>query len=117
MPLPQVSELTDQLFEAARARASQHGMKLRPVVTGQLKALAGTGAQKILTAATTKPPDAQEAYVRGAVRVATEAMATVVDEMIVARLWITNYAASHPDSVGEQTLTRALALLCPLWPF
>jgi hypothetical protein len=49
-------------------------------------------------------------------RVATEAMSALIDEMTSARFRIPNYLGSHPDSIGEQTLTEALSVLCPLWP-
>ena len=115
--LPKESDLAEQLFEVARARAKQHGLKLRAGATSRLRALAKTGAEKILAAANAKPPEAQEAYVRGAVRVASEAMATLIDEMTSARFRIPKYLDTHPDSIGEQTLRPALDLLCPLWPF
>ena len=117
MPLPAESDLASQLFEAAAARSRQHGLKLQPVVTGQLRELATTGAKNILVAANTKPTDAQEAYARAAVRVATESMTALIDEMTSARFRLPNYLDSHSDSMGEQTLTAALSVLCPLWPF
>jgi hypothetical protein len=117
MPLPTESELATQLFEAARARAKQHGLEIRPDATSQLRTLTKSGAQKILAAANAKPAEAQEAYIRGAVRVATEAVSALVDEMTSARFRIPDYINSHPDSIGEDTLKEALNLLCPLWPF
>ena len=111
------SELADQLFEAGRARARQHRLKFRPGATSQLRALSNSGAQKLLVAAKAKPADARDAFVRGAARVATEAMVTLIDEMTSARFRLPNYLDSHPDSIGEQTLSEALNLLCPLWPF
>jgi hypothetical protein len=115
--LPKESDLADQLFEAGVARAKQHGLKVRPGLRNDLRRLATTGAQKILAAAKAKPAEAQDAFLRGAMRVAIEAMAALFDEMTSARFRIPKYLESHPDSIGEQTLNSALGLLCPLWPF
>jgi hypothetical protein len=117
VPLQTQSDLSAQLFEAARARVKQHGLKFRPRGTRDLRRLTTTGAANILAAAKSKPADAQEVYVRGAARVATEAISTLVDEMTSARFRIPNYLKTHPDTIGEQTMDEALKLLCPLWPF
>jgi len=117
MPLPDASSLASQLFEVARTRANQHGLQLRPDVTGELQQLAEKGAREILNAAGKKPLEAQDAYIRGAMRVASESIATLIDEMTSARFRIDGYLESHPTSLGERTLGEALTLLCPLWPF
>lgn len=109
--------LASKLFEAGRSRAAQHGLTLQPTVTNQLRSLAQKGANKILAVAKTKEPTAQDAYMRAAVRVASEAMAALIDEMTSARYRIPNYPVAHPNSLGEETLVAAKKLLCPLWPF
>src|SRR5258706_12479919 len=103
MPLPQESILADQLFEAARVRAKQHRLNLRPSAASQIEQMTKSGVQKILAEAKKKPVQDQDAYIRGAMRVATEAISTLVDDMTSARFRIPGYLATHPDSIGEQT--------------
>ena len=116
MPLPTSTELSDQLFRAAEARASQHGLRFGIGADNDLHSLAQIAADKILATAQSKPVNEAGPYVRGATRVASEAMATVVDEMTSARFKISGYAVSNPDTIGEDTLREALKILCPLWP-
>jgi hypothetical protein len=116
MPIPTPSELADQLFRAAETRAMQHGLRLGPGADSDLRAMADRAADTILTAAVTKPSDLREHYVRGAARVATEAMMTFVDEMTSARFRITGYAEANPNVIGEETFQSARNVLCPLWP-
>lgn len=116
MPLPAQHELADQLFRAAETRAMQHGLNFGPGADSQLRAVASTAAQNILGSAQAKPVNGREQYVRGAMRVAGEAMATIVDEMTSARLSIVGYAAANPNTIGEETLQQALRILCPIWP-
>jgi hypothetical protein len=117
MALPTVDNLADRLFETALGRADQHAVKLRPGARHELKKLARTAAQNVRSEAKKKPPDAQEAYIRAAMRIASEGMKAIIDEMNIARIKIPDYLTARPDSIGETTLAVAMKILCPLWPF
>ena len=41
----------------------------------------------------------------------------LIDEMIEAAKTIPGYEDFHPGSIGEDTLSKALGVICPLWPF
>jgi F0F1-type ATP synthase membrane subunit b/b' len=116
MALPEASELADQLFNAAAARAKQHGLRIGSGAESDLRAMAANAADTILTAAKNKPSDLREQYVKGAARVATEAMVTFVDEMTSARFRIAGYAEANQNVIGEETFRAARNVLCPIWP-
>ena len=116
MALPSESDLANQLFQAAQAQAGQHGLQLGAGATNRLRELAKTGATKILSEAKAKS-DAQDAYVKGATRVAVESMNTLVDEMTSIRSRVPRDLPLRSESIGDQNLTEALRVLCPLWPF
>ena len=116
MALPEASEIADQLFEAATARAKQHGLGFGSGADSDLRAMAARAADTILTAAKNKPSDLRERYVKGVARVATEAMVTFVDEMTSARFRIAGYAQANQNVIGEETLLAARSVLCPIWP-
>jgi hypothetical protein len=116
MALPDASELVDQFFNAAETRARQHGLRFGTGADSDLRAMAAKAANTILTAARTKPSDLAYQYVKGAARVATEAMVTFVDEMTSARFRIAGYAEANQNVIGEQTFHAAKNVLCPIWP-
>ncbi len=116
MAIPSDSDLADKLFAAADSRARQHGLQFGAGADVDLRGLARVGAETILKVAQSKPSDEGEQYVRGAARVAAEAMSTFVDEMTSARLRIAGYAAKNPNTIGEETFKQARKILCPIWP-
>jgi hypothetical protein len=116
MALPTDDEIASRLYAAAEARAKQHGLRFGEGADQDLKSMARTAAETILEAAKKKPKEHAEDYAGGAVRVASEAMATFVDEMVIGRLKIAGYMDSHPDTIGEETLAWAKSVLCPIWP-
>lgn len=116
MPVPTAAEISDQLFRAAEGRAAQHNLTFKSGAASQLRAMADKGASTILMAAQTKSPGVQEQYVRGVMRVAIEAMTTVVDEMTSARHRLPGYVVANQNLLGEQTLQSARDILCPIWP-
>ena len=116
MTVPDPSHLANQLFAAAKARAAQHGIRFRPGASSNLRSMAETGAENILSALKKKPAEDQDAYLRAALRVGSESMVAFVDEMTSARFRIPGYLQSRPDSMGEQTWQAAKDRLCPLWP-
>jgi hypothetical protein len=116
MALPTKVELAEQLFQAAEVRAKQHGLNFGEGADHDLRVMAERAADTIFNAAAKKPSDRREQYVRGAARVATEALLTFVDEMTSARFRIPGYADTHKDQIGEETFASARDLLCPLWP-
>jgi hypothetical protein len=116
MALPTKDEISSQLYAVAAARSKHHGLGFGEGADQDLKSMALEAAERILEAAKNKPKENAEDYVRGAVRVGSEAMSTFVDEMVVSRLKIPNYMDSHPETIGEDTFRRAKSVLCPIWP-
>jgi hypothetical protein len=109
------AELADQLFRAAETRAQQHGLAFDSAAEAELRAMADAAAGKILSAAQAKPATFQEQYVRGAARVASEAMMTIVDEMTSARYRLPGYPISQ-NLLDATTLKSARDIFCPIWP-
>lgn len=114
MALPTSSQLADQLFQAAQTRAQQHGLVFDGATETELKQMTDDAAKKILAAAQAKT-SFQDQYVRGAVRVASEAMMTLVDEMTSARYRLPGYPVQQND-LDLQTLKSARDVFCPIWP-
>jgi hypothetical protein len=115
MPLPTSVELANQLLRAAQARAQQHGLVFDSLAEDELRNMADYGARNILGAAQTKSAVIQDQYVRGTVRVASEAMMTIVDEMTSARHRLPGYAIAQ-NILDAQTLKAARDIFCPIWP-
>ena len=115
MALPTRAQLADQLFRAAENRTQQHGLALDGAAEAELKKMADGAAQTILTTAQTKPTSSQDQYARGAARVASEAMMTIVDEMASARHRLPGYAIGQ-NKLDLQTLISARDVFCPIWP-
>jgi hypothetical protein len=116
MPLPTRDEVAQQIFDAALSRARRHGLSFGEGADSDLRSMAQAAASTILTAAAAKSPDVAEAYVSGAVRVASEGMTAFVDEMVVGRMRIPGYLDTHRNVIGEETFRWARNVLCPLWP-
>lgn len=114
MALPTNSQLADQLFKAAQARALQHGLAFDGTTAAELKQMTDDAAKKILAAAQAKK-SFQDQYARGATRVASEAMMTLVDEMTSARYRLPGYPVQQND-LDLQTLKSARDVFCPIWP-
>ncbi|MHC2466972.1 hypothetical protein [Bradyrhizobium embrapense] len=115
MALPSGSQLSDQLFGAAQARAQQHGLVFDGATAAELKKMTDDAAKIILTAAQAKTSSLQDQYARGAARVASEAMMTLVDEMTSARFRLPGYPVQQND-LDLQTLKSARDVFCPIWP-
>jgi hypothetical protein len=116
MAVPIPPTIARTLYAAADARAKQLGLRFGDGAGLRLRRRAKDAARRIWKGAKGKKKEFAEAYVRGAVRVGSEAMVVFVDEMAVARLQIEGYVDKYPNTIGEQTEDRAKSALCPIWP-
>lgn len=104
-------DIAARLFHAAEERARKSTLRLGNGAQISIRGMAEQAAEKILLASGTTgvPPDAQ-------VKAAEIIFAQLVARMIAERRRIKDYRIRNPESVGEETLARALAALCPIWP-
>jgi hypothetical protein len=103
-------QLSSLLFQAAESRAKAHGTQLGQGADADIRGFARTGAERILTGLT------DPVLSNAAITDAQAAFVTLVDAMVEAASEIPGYRDAHPAMIGEQTLKRALARLCPLFP-
>src|SRR5215831_20148952 len=103
MALPTAGVLASNLYAAAEARAKQLGLRFGQGADHNLRRMAREAANRIRKEAKKKPKEFADAYVRGAIRVGSEAMVVFVDEMAIGRLKIRGYMDKYPDMIGEQT--------------
>ena len=103
-------DLANELFSAAEHRASMHGVQLGPGADSDIRQFASTGASQMLAAHPAPGPPMQM------IEEAKAAFEKLIDEMVSAASEIPGYHAAYPGIIGEQTLARALARLCPLFP-
>src|SRR5262245_3386896 len=101
--------LAEQFFAAAQRRAQSYGVTLGQGADHDIRQFAVTGAGRILLQPDGSVRDAE-------IQSALKAFERLVDEMFAASREIPGYAVSNPGVIGEQTLARALAKLCPLFP-
>lgn len=102
-------QVATALFAAAERRALAHGVRLGQGADHDIRSFAHKGADRIFSQYGPTPPAA-------AISEAEQAFAKLVDEMLSAASEIPGYRAKHPALIGEETLARALARLCPLFP-
>lgn len=105
------SAISKRLFNASAMRARSRGVKFGEGADTAIRAMSKKAAVDIVrfVEASGTPP---EPLVRSAELVFEK----LVDEMLSAQKHIPGYRALHPGVIGEQTLSAALDLLCPIWP-
>lgn len=104
------AELADRLLAAAEGRAKRHRVAFGPGADQGIRQFAQTAADKVLGDRSSLPPADPQ------VREAEAAFEKLVEEMVGAAGEIADYRKLHPDTIGEETLARALSRLCPLFP-
>lgn len=100
---------SDLILDAAKAYASGRGYSFGSGADGYLQQHAINAGAEI----DQLPTNAQGAKLNEA----KDNFAKLIDEMVVAAKTIPGYQNTHPDSIGEDTLAKALGILCPIWPF
>lgn len=114
MTLPTEDQLGRELYESAAGNAQSRGYVFGAGADDDIRRLADAAAGKILQEA------AADANPRGALpqmrQEAERAFARVVDEMIRTRASVYGAGVRADSLIGEETLRKALAGLCPLWP-
>lgn len=103
-------DLARDLWAAAERRANMRGVRLGQGADADIHQFARTGADRILDVHPNVTPHDK------VVEDATAAFAKLIDEMVSAASEIAGYRDAYPDTIGEQTLARALSRLCPLFP-
>ncbi len=103
-------DLVRELWAAAERRADVRGVRLGQGADADIHRFAHTGADRILAA---HPHVTAHDKV---IEDATAAFAKLIDEMVSAASEIAGYRDAYPDTIGEQTLAKALSRLCPLFP-
>ncbi len=100
---------SDLILDAAKTYASGKGCRFGSGADGFMQQHAVNAGAEI----DQLPTDAQGAKLNEA----KDNFAKLIDEMIKAAKTIPGYQNTHPDSIGEETLSKALGILCPIWPF
>jgi hypothetical protein len=100
-----------RLYAAAETRASANGVRFGEGANHQLRYFSEQAADRILRRAA-----GEEAQRESFIAEGVAAFEAVVDRMVVARKGIAGYEQRNPGVIGEETLSRALRDLCPLWP-
>jgi len=77
---------------------------------GDIRFFARRGADRILDAHPEAAPGDE------VVKDAEAAFEKLIDEMVLAASEIDGYREAHPGTIGEETLRKALSILCPLFP-
>lgn len=103
-------ELAGILWAAAERSTEKHGMQLGPGADADIREFARTGAARILQEHPDATPNDQ------VTKDAEAAFEKLIDEMVVSASQIAGYRKAHPGIIGEQTLSKALSRLCPLFP-
>ena len=103
-------DLEKALWTAAERKAQMHGVRLGQGADADVHQFARTGADRILQAHPEVVPNDR------VVKDAEAAFEKLIDEMVSAASEIAGYREAYPDTIGEQTLARALSRLCPLFP-
>ncbi len=104
-------DLANALFRAAERAAATHGVRLGHGADGDIRRFAQTAADRLLA-----DGGGRVSLTDRAASDATAAFTRLVEEMVLASSQIPNYRERHPGIIGEETLARALARLCPLYP-
>jgi hypothetical protein len=98
-----------EVFAFAESYAASRGYLLGPGARGMLFDHARDAAIEIEASPLSQQPDKIET--------AKLNFQKLIDQMIVESWIITSYKQTNPGMIGEYTLGKALAALCPLWPF
>lgn len=100
--------LSSKLFNLAKDHAATRNKRFGGGAHDQIHYMAQRAADEIMAKPDAERPDAM--------RAADQAFERLVDEMISQADQIPQYTTKNPGVIGEETLTRALSILCPLFP-
>jgi hypothetical protein len=102
-------EITNAIFSAAQTYASNEKVRFGPGAFEDIKEYASKAASDLAEL----PSEEQQ----GRIRATSLVFERLIDEMVIQSKAIPGYQAANPGVIGEDTLRRALSVLCPLWPF